>query len=609
VALIALRAQIPVNVQGALSGLSLLGESARQKIIAVAVGVSGNASGLALGITDGDTSGLSKSLATQLNDLSLSHLTAVSGTNCTILIAVVGAIISRLGLRRGWRITIALMVLVAYLLLVGNQASVLRAAMMAIVVLVARNLGSRKSPVDVLVFAVALMFVIDPAFASSLGFALSVFATGGVIVLSPMLEIRLSGLLPLWLRVPVAIAMSAQLACLPLLAAIQSSYNLGGLLANLIAEPVVEIITVMGLAGATMALIPGLGMVAGIVFWAASIPCQFILLVADWCATNVASVSLPVGALGVVFAWLLLMAAFWFSGATPRFSWLPALLLFGMVLTLVGPLLARLPNGSFPVKSWFMVQCDVGQGDATILRSGNHYSVIDVGRDPGPISRCLKMLNIRTIDLLVLTHFDMDHVGGLSGALAGRRVRRAFLTQFVDPRPGAEMTERLLRDQRIPVHKAALGDTGTLGAFHFLVLSPHPAGQDAVSANDGSVSMFWSNGHVGVFTMADLPATGQQRLMQEKQMWWRESYRSIPIVLKLSHHGSADQDPDFLNWVHPLITTISVGLANPYGHPTAIALDWLKQFSRVTLRTDHLGSISIGPGKANDLTWAVTGAG
>ena len=97
-------------------------------------------------------------------------------------------------------------------------------------------------------------------------------------------------------------------------------------------------------------------------------------------------------------------------------------------------------------------------------------------------------------------------------------------------------------------------------------------------------------------------------------MWWRPEYGSVPTILKLSHHGSADQDPAFLAWVHPAIATISVGVGNPYGHPTAKALNWLASDALLTLRTDTLGSLAIdanpvdGSG-APQLAWASSGAG
>jgi competence protein ComEC len=114
---------------------------------------------------------------------------------------------------------------------------------------------------------------------------------------------------------------------------------------------------------------------------------------------------------------------------------------------------------------------------------------------------------------------------------------------------------------------------------------------------------------VRIITMADLPAKGQMRLAQERSQWWQPSMENLPLILKVSHHGSADQFPEFIEWLHPLVATISVGLGNSYGHPTAFTLDLLKSCSNLVLRTDQLGSISLSFDSLGHLTWGSTGSG
>jgi len=442
-----------------------------------------------------------------------------------------------------------------------------------------------------------------------------VSATAGVLILAPRLSTRLEAFIGAFLALPVSVAISAQLACLPILVTLQGRFNLAGLVANLLAEPAVPVVTILGVVAAVTALIPPLAPLSAMVFLLASVPAAYILAVSHFLYANTPAMSFPSGLAGVGAAIAILLTATPFAAKNPRwrpYSWVAGIAALFLIAPDLRPLI---PNGSFPGAGWFMVACDVGQGDATVLRGGGQVAVIDVGRDPGPINRCLTKLGVRHIDLLELTHFDMDHVGGLAGALEGRKVSNALLTQFVDSRPGAFQAERLLVKLKIPTQKVALGDSGWLGApnrsgsFSWLVLSPHSGGADAQSSNEGSISMFWTNGRVGIFTMADLPAAGQERLMTERAQWWRDSYSRLPVVLKLSHHGSADQDPDFLNWVHPVITTISVGAGNSYGHPTQKALNWLHSCSLVTLRTDQRGSIAISQSPDGSLTWAASSAG
>jgi len=587
----------------------------RARVLQVATGISKQATALALGLTDGDTSLLSKSVTQELKTMSLTHLTAVSGTNCSILLVVVMAIATGVGFSRRARLVFMVGVLLGYLVLVGDQPSVVRAAVMALVAVAGITVGLRVPPVNLLAIAVYLVLLLDPGYALSYGFALSVSATAGVLLLAPGLAERMKLFLGRNLALALAVAISAQVACLPILVSLQSSFNLAGVVANLVAEPLVAPATVLGVLAATLALIPIGAAMASACFWLASIPTAFILSEAHFLAVRAPSLTMPSGVTGFEASILLLLALI---GLLIRQAKGRLITLSALVMTLVllaQGLRALVPNAHFLSGDWFMVACDVGQGDATVIRAGNRYAVIDVGRDPDPINRCLNRLGVNRIDLLELTHFDMDHVGGLGGALEGRTVARALLTQYVDSRPGAFQAEQLLKARGIPTTRVALGDTGWLGSpnrsgsFSWLVLSPHPGGADAQSSNEGSISMFWTNQRVAIFTMADLPAVGQQRLMDERPQWWRPEYARVPTVLKLSHHGSADQDPEFLAWVHPTITTISVGVGNSYGHPTKRALEWLKSDSLLTLRTDQLGSLAISQDAQGSLAWSASSAG
>ena len=593
-----------------------LGEPLRQQIRSHASGVSRDAVALTLGITDGDTTLLSDNVKQQFKLLSLTHLTAVSGTNCAILVTVVALLLGWFGLRRRLRTVVSLGVLAGYLVLVGNQPSVLRAALMAIVTLAAIATGTRHRTVSVLSLAVVVALIIQPDYAGNLGFQLSVAATIGVVFLAPMIARRLAILVPKPFAAALAVAVAAQVACLPILVTMQTSTSAGSILANLLAEPAVFPATVLGLLSSLLRLtgIPLLAPVADFCFQLATIPSSYLLGLASFILRSAPNVSALGGGLGVAQAIALLCWVVLWGWNRSRFRALQAGSAITVLLLFAAGMYPRLPGGVFAPKGWVMVACDVGQGDATVIHAGGAFALIDTGKDPVKVSACLNRLGVGEVALLVLTHFDLDHIGAVNQVISQHRVSQALLTQYPDSRPGAAWVEHLLAHSGIPVTHVALGATGSLGnddagSLSWLALTPHSGGQDSVDSNDGSIAMFWHNAEVNIFTMADLPATGQRRIMDERATWWQESYREVPTILKLSHHGSADQEPSFLAWVHPQVTTISVGAGNSYGHPTQRALNWLKEDSAVTLRTDLLGSISITPSGNGELTWGYTGAG
>jgi len=185
--------------------------------------------------------------------------------------------------------------------------------------------------------------------------------------------------------------------------------------------------------------------------------------------------------------------------------------------------------------------------------------------------------------------------------MAGRTVERALLSPFDDTRPLAKLSIRLL--EKLPsVTKAGIGTNGLLGGFAWQVLSPTITASETADSNDASLAMRWESEGLVAYTMADLGEPAQQRMVQNFGGYLNHP-KSKPLVLKVSHHGSADQFHELIEAMHPEIAIISVGKENSYGHPTNRNLDTLKGIGAVVLRTDLNGSIGV----FSDLRYAVSG--
>jgi competence protein ComEC len=255
--------------------------------------------------------------------------------------------------------------------------------------------------------------------------------------------------------------------------------------------------------------------------------------------------------------------------------------------------IAVLQKGNFYSGKYTLINCDVGQGDALVIRSKGEVAVVDVGREDPAIDSCLTQLGIVHINLLVLTHFDMDHIGGVVGAVTGRQVDRALITSFNDTRPGADFANSYLSGLGIELVKAEVGMTGVLGDFNWLVLTPHKGGLEAQDSNDGSVTMLWEDPTIALFTMADLGERGQLRVGAEQGNLLNSGFGGRVVVVKVAHHGSADQAPEFYEAIKPQLALISVGEHNSYGHPTNRALEMLSSVSAQVIRTDQSGAIGV----------------
>lgn len=167
------------------------------------------------------------------------------------------------------------------------------------------------------------------------------------------------------------------------------------------------------------------------------------------------------------------------------------------------------------------------------------------------------------------------------------------MTSFSDDRPGADITQELLAAKGISMVRSEKGMSGSLGDFQWLVLSPHRGAPEAEGSNDASTSMFWTNSQIALFTMADSGERAQLRIGSEYQSLIESDFGSKVVVVKVAHHGSADQAPEFYEEIAADIALISVGQDNSYGHPTKRTLDLLSRTGTRVMRTDEMGAIGL----------------
>jgi competence protein ComEC len=230
------------------------------------------------GLVLGDTSAMPSSLTDAFRTTGLTHLMAVSGTNVAIVIGAVTLGVRRLGVGHASRMILAGLALVGFVVLVRPAPSVLRAAVMGGVVLVAGVLGRRASPVPLVAAAVLLLIALDPFLARTPGFAMSVLATVAIVVLAPVWTERLSTRMPRAIAAAIAVPAAAQLACTPVIVAVFGQLTPLAVPANLLAAPAVAPATLVGLAAALLAVVsPGL---ASTVAWAAGLPAGWLAGVA-----------------------------------------------------------------------------------------------------------------------------------------------------------------------------------------------------------------------------------------------------------------------------------------------------------------------------------------
>jgi competence protein ComEC len=492
----------------------------------------GDAGALIPGMVIGDVSKQSVDFKNDMRRSGLTHLVAVSGANFAIVSTFVLWGMQFFFRRLNFRLIATAISLTAFIALVRPSPSVLRAAAMAAVLLFAHGRRQGRDPLPALGFAIAAVVIIDPFQARDPGFALSVLATAGLLLLAPVIR-------PKILAPPIA----ALVFCTPVIVAISGYISPVSILANLLAAPAVTPITIVGFVAALISPIaPSISYLLIILIK----PCAaWIVLVARW------SAQFPV-----------------FTLTTGLYGFIATL--FCVVLIYVGrkkiaALLVVLIISitwvqRFPAGDWQIANCDVGQGDAMIINLHHHRAiVIDVGPDPQLIDRCLHHLGVEEIPLLILTHSHADHIGGLQGAKKNRTIG---MTWFGNVEAG---THAHIQDIDIDVKW------------------PQPNQFDD-NPNNSSIAATITSPDFTLFASGDIEPPVQELLL---------SHIGKVDIYKVAHHGSRYQDLNLIRELSPIVAVISVGAGNSYGHPSTRTIGALTQLRAKVLRTDIDGAVTI----------------
>lgn len=543
--------------------------------------------GLLPGLAVGDTRAVPPELSEQMKVSGLSHLTAVSGANCALVVGAVFWLVALCGGGRTLRVLLAAGALACFVILVTPEPSVVRASVMAGAAMLSILVGRPSAGAGMLAVSATGILIVDPWLSATAGFALSVAASGALILLAPLLAGGIARWTPQPLAVAIAVPTSAQLVCGPIIALFSDQQSLVGIAANLLAAPAAPLATVIGMLACLAAPVPPLADVLAASAWlpspwiaatarvTAEMPAAPVELAAGWgSALQVALVSaaaavtligsVRVRAVRLVAAGVVICLLSWGGGQA----------------VVAGPLAsATSPEG------WSIAACDVGQGDAVLVRSDDRVALIDTGPEPRPLADCLRSLGIDRIDLLVLTHFDLDHVGGVDAVVG--RVTSVVHGPEADAGDGAII--RRLGDGGARTALASSGMRGELGRASWRILWPPDGTETFEPGNDLSAVLEVDGGGVprSLF-LGDLSAEAQRVLMRDARF-------SQPFdVVKVAHHGSADQDPGLYDVLRPRIALISVGADNDYGHPRDEILDTLRRIGSHVLRTDERGRVLLG---------------
>lgn len=530
---------------------------------------------LLTGLLTGDVRGQTPERKDVLAAAGLTHLVVVSGRHVGLLLAGVLGLAAAAGLGARGRRLLGLAAMAFYVLLVRWEPSVLRAAVMATLVLGAGLAGRRADARHSLAMAVVLLLLVDPLLAGHLGFGLSVGATAGVLVVTPWLVPCLPGPRPV--RVAAAVTIGAQAGAAPLLLSLDSGLSAASVPANVLAVPLAGAAQLVGILAVPVGLLwSSAGSAIAVL---AGPPLSALLAVAEWAAGG------PTLSVGLLASPVALMAAGAVVALTAGRRARPLAAGFatlGMVLFAVG---LRPPAG---IAELTITMIDVGQGDAVLVEAPAEDGrtarlLVDAGPEPAPLLEALRARRVAALDAVVLTHPHQDHAGGLAEVLERIPVG-ALLTGPSRPEGLAHQVEAAAARQGVHVRRVGAGDTLTLGRSVAHVLWPPPQGAADPDPNESSVVLHIESEHGSALLTGDAEEDSQRRLLARPEQLRAD-------VLKVPHHGGDTNADGFLAAVGASDALIGVGQDNPYGHPARAVLSELAGM-RVH-RTDRDGTVTL----------------
>jgi len=529
----------------------------------------------------GDRSGIDYETNTAFKLSGISHVIAVSGLHVTILFTLLNILCFK---RRCLVALLGIPSLVLFAAAAGFSPSITRACIMQCLMIVAMVLNREYDGPTELAFSCLMMLLVNPLVITSVSFQLSVGCMSGIFLFSRPINAYLTDRfigkntrflkLKRWVVGSVSVTLSAMTVTTPLVAFYFGAVSLIGVLTNLLTLWIISFIF-YGIIAACICSsfwFVGACVIAEIIAW----PIRYVLTVAK------ALAALPLSSVYMasdyIVIWLVfcyvLLAAF-LMGRAKRPAELFCCMVISLCLALGASWLEPLTDNCR------MTVLDVGQGQCILLQSEAKTFLVDCGGSDSEetadaAAEYLLSQGISRLDGVILTHFDLDHSGGMQYLLPRIPADVLIVPHDIDENGILKRLAPFVQ-QTVEVKKDILL---TYGAANITIFGPAVPN----SGNESSLAILFRHENYDILILGDRSAFGERVLLKTAK---------IPEVdiLVAGHHGSRNSTcPELLAAVKPNTVVISVG-ENHYGHPSQQVLDRLKEINCKVYRTDLHGNI------------------
>ncbi|MCI8688315.1 MAG: DNA internalization-related competence protein ComEC/Rec2 [Lawsonibacter sp.] len=561
-------------------------------------------SGFVRALVTGNRDNLTDEFTTSLERAGLSHTVAVSGMHLAFLASLLTTLLGR-----GRRTTAVFTILWVALFcgIAGNTPSVLRAAVMILMLQMAPLLDRERDGPTSLALALLLLLWVNPFSAAHIGLQLSFTAVAGILLVSDRVHAwllerfkmdalhkpkngweKLLRAGPYFVISSLSATLGASVLTVPLVAFHFQIISLIAPLSNLLTLWAIGFLFLGGLGVGTLAVVlPGPAAVLAVPFTALARYLQWVVGL----LSRPALAALPLESIyyraWLVLAYALLLVSVRMKGRRP--VWAP--LAAGTSALVLAVIFTR---ASFYMGDLAVTVLDVGQGQSVLVRTGDFFTLADCGGDcrddPGDVAAdYLQSLGRDSIDLLVVSHYHADHANGIPQLLNRIRVGEIALPDVEEDSPLRAEIISIAREKGIQLrfvreekYQYSCGDVKRNGEITIF-----PPMTQAGTANELGLTLLAAAGSANVLITGDMEREGELRLVETA---------GLPevAVLVAGHHGSDTSNTlELLEAVKPSLALISVGQNNKYGHPGWDTLVRLEEIGADIYRTDLYGTIEI----------------
>jgi competence protein ComEC len=549
---------------------------------------------LAAALIFGTQDYLPEELLSSYQKIGVVHIISISGLHVALLVGMVFYLGIRFGLVRERLIWTMILILPFYAILTGASPSVNRSVLMTMIVLLAshKKFTTRLHSIDGLCLSFLLMTILDPHIIYDIGFQLSYIVT-----FSLLLSLSIMSRFPSSFIKIIITSYIAQLSSLPLLLYYFFEVPLISILANMIFVPLYSFVLLPGLLFLFL-----IQFVSPELFRFLSAILSYLIGRSDQLATLFASFNWtrivtgrPSKGFLFIYGTVIIFSFIWWEQKKHKYIafFLPWLII---VAQLLSPIISE--EGE-------ITAIDVGQGDSILIQLPHNTGNIlidtggtisfktdvwkqknkkfEVGKDV--VVPFLKSKGIRKLDLLVLTHGDQDHMGGVMAVLNNLKVEQILLPYVATEQGSMENNlSELAKSKGVKVSYVYEGLVWRIDANQFSILGPEKG--YVGEKNDGSIILHAKIAGTNWLFTGDLGKEGEERVVK--------TYPHMLVdVLKVGHHGSRHSTSlEFIEQYSPKYSIISVGEKNGFGHPHYEVLRILEEAGSKVLRTDLHGGIT-----------------